>query len=253
MIGHVTLPVAGIVPRAAPPVQIEMKAVKPTLLVGEPLALIVTVGTEAPAVKVLVERARAFVAYEGKPWASGWRESPEGLRTEYVLSYDTRLGDWVFPAPGTYRLVAEHAGVSRSNVVWVEVKAPTGDEKAVHDALRRLGPQLIAVHRPHRLGALRPLVQRFPHSAYLQEARLNDLNAQIAQAAHSPAQLAALVPEVEAAARVPGPFQPDTLLVLAALHDEIGHQPVARSVYERIARDFPDREAARLARRETRR
>jgi hypothetical protein len=252
-------------------VQIEMKAVKPTLLVGEPLALAVAVRTETPihlgrdlgspsaTLKVLVQRGPAFAAYQGEPWASGWREDDgarEVMRTEYVLSYDTGLSNWVFPAPGAYRLVAQYhdrdTGLFRSNVVTVDVDAPTGDEKAVHDALRRMGPQLIAVHRPHRLSALRPLVQRFPRSVYLQEARLNDLNAQIAQAAHSPAQLAALVPEVEAAARVPGPFQPDALLVLAALHDEIGHKPVARSVYERIAREFPDREAARLARRETR-
>lgn len=246
---------------------IDVRAVKPTLLVGEPLVLVVTVTTNAPIrLKLLVDRGRGFTAYRGKPFASGWQEAEGrggGMRTEYVLSYDTRLGDWLFAAPGTYRLYVESedpsSGPFRSRTVAVGVTAPTGDEKTVHDALRRMGPQLLDVHGAHRLGELGALVQRFPDSAYLQEARLNDLNARIAEAARSPAgpevvreQLAALVPDVEAAARVRGPFQPEVLLVLAALYDEIGHTPVARSVYERIAREFPDREAGRLARRETR-
>jgi hypothetical protein len=256
--------------RVAPPAPIDVRAVKSALLVGEPLVLVVTVRTDPPplpssAPTILVDRGRGFDAYRSTPFASGWHEAAGaggGMRTEYVLAYDTRLGDWLFAAPGTYRLRVEYEDPSlrplRSSTVAIVVTAPTGDEKIVHEALRQMGPRLLDVHRAHHLGELRELVQRFPDSAYLQEARFNDLNARIARAARSSAgpgavreRLAALVPDLEAAARVPGPFQPEVLLVLAALHHEIGNQPLARAVYERIVREFPDREAARLARRET--
>jgi len=260
----------GLDTRATVPAPIEVTAVKSTLLVGEPLALVVTVRTDTPirpsGLRLLVDRGRGFAAYRGTPFASGWHQAEGGsggMRTEYVLAYDTRLDDWLFPAPGAYRLRAEYEdpslGSVRSRPVGIRVIAPTGDAKAVHDALRRMGPRLLDVHHAYRLDQLRPLVRRFPDSAYLQEARFNDLNARIGAAARSSAgpeaareRLTALVPDAEAAARVPGPFQPEALLVLAALHDEIGHTRTARAVYERIVREFPDREAARLARRETR-
>lgn len=280
---------------AAANVTLQVGAVKSTLLVGEPLVLMVTVKTTADvaleadlteptdALKVLIDRGQGFVPYREKRWTSDWRDPGKGpidggQRTlEYVLSYDANLKDWVFPAPGTYRVVVEYQdkdiGPFRSNVLTLTVQAPTGDEKAVHDSLRQMGPGSIGVHQPDRLGPLKPLVDRYSSSVYLQESRINDLNARLSKimGGYDPDEiveggtpdnppkrpdlrpeivrerLSTLVPDAEAVASVPGPFQPDAVLMLAGLYDSTGNEVAARQLYERIVREFPDRQAARLA------
>jgi len=278
--------------------EIQVKAVKSILLVGEPLILSVTattgtsvlippdLGEALDPLKVLVDRGQGFVPYRERRWASTWRDSkqplPDGQQTiEYVLSYDDNLRDWIFPFPGSYRLVVQYVddssgGPFRSNVLTVTVRPPTGDETKVHDALRRMGPQVIGVHQPDRLGQLSSLLEQFPHSVYLQESRINDLDARLAriQSGYDPEEileaatpdnppkppdlrteivrgrLAALLPDAEAVAATPGPFQPEALLILAGLYDSTGGKEAARQTYERIVREFPERQAAKLAQEE---
>jgi len=292
----VALWAAGSLATAADTVQLQATAVKQDLLVGEPLVLMVTMKTgakvaidgdltwrEAP-LKVLIDRGQGFVPYREKRWVSGWREGDKGLLAggqitlEYVLSYDDNLKDSVFPAPVTYRLVVEYRddaiGPFRSNVVTLSVQAPSGDEQTVHDVLRRLGPEVSSIHQADRLSPdLADLVRRFPRSVYLQELRLNDLDARhsrvasgyhpdeppVAGTADDPPprpdlrpgvvseRLAGLVPLASEIAEVPGPFQANSLLVLAGLYAGSGDDQSARQTYERIVREFPNREAAKLA------
>lgn len=287
--------VAAIAPRAkaAESVQLQATAVKQELLVGEPLMLVVTVKTTAAIqldtdllwpespLRVLIDRGSGFTRYLAKNWVSGTRENEKGrlgdgqITQEHVLGFDARLGDWPFPAPGTYRLVVEYQddaiGPFRSNVVALTVRAPTGDEKAVHDELRGIGPDVLGLHLAGRLApAIADLARRFPSSVYLQEQRLNDLDARHsaiasgydpddARPSTDPSTRPDLTPETvrvrqsdllplaNEIADVPGQFQPNALLVLAGLYAGAGDHQTARQTYERIVRDFPNREAARLA------
>jgi hypothetical protein len=179
-----------------------------------------------------------------------------------------------------YRLVVEYqppqpAGAVRSNIVTVTVQAPTGAEQAVYNQLRQMGPGLVVAHEAEFLGpSLDPLVQQYPGSAYLQERRLRDLEARMAdvRSGYEPGHVAEAGtpdypppgpdnrPDTMVArahdllsvaldlSAIPGPFQPDALLQLGHLYYTAGEPDRGLEVLEGIIREFPDREAASMAR-----
>ncbi len=201
------------------------------------------------------------------------------MLVEHVLSYDAKIQRWVFAQPGTYRIVAEYrddvVAATRSNIISVDVTAPAGAEKEVQEALLQWGEQSLAFHVPNRIGvAGRDLLERFPGSVYLQELRLNDLQSRLSGIANGfdpdvppssgnddmpPTRpnfrpdvqrqwLTAVLPDAQDAAGVPGPFQPDAMILLAGIYESLGEDASARALYERVAREFPDRKAGEAAR-----
>jgi hypothetical protein len=198
---------------------------------------------------------------------------PDGVTREFLLGFDATTRDWTFPVPGNYRLVVEYqeptGGPRRSNVVTVTVQAPTGPEQEVRDRLRELGPELVVAHESEPLGNLESLAQDHPQSAYLQERRWRDLDSRMGAIAagyepteqyldppspqnHLPdvavARARGLLPLALEVGEVPGQFQPDVLLKLGHLFYMAGEPERALEVFERVVREFPDREAARIAR-----
>jgi len=238
---------------------------------------------ESPPLKVLIDHGQGFIPYREWTSAIGQRDPgkhpPRGGRMliEYILAYDARTQSWVFPKPGAYGIVVEYrdgALTARSNVVTMNASDPGGDEKEVRDAILEWGEQSLAFHVPNRLGlAGRDLLQRFPTSVYLQELRLNDLNSRLSSIGNGfdpdeppsagddsnpPTRpnfrpevqrqwLTAVLPDAQDAAGVPGPFQPDALILLAGIYESLGDEVSARALYERVAREFPDRKAAEFA------
>lgn len=294
-LGSSVVAFVGVVPCAASDtVKLTVTTVKQTVLVGEPVVLLVTINSTKDLFledsltignrpfRVLVDRGQGFVPYRAEAFVSETASiRPDHLKNgqailEYVLAYDSMIKDWVFPTPGTYRIATEYKdatlGVLRSNSTTVSVVAPTGDDKTVHDTLRRLGPESLGVEMPNRLqGPLAQLAAQYPRSVYLQELRLLDLDARHSSVANGydpddveelnedpPRQpdlrpdtvrgrLAALVPLGEELADIPGQFQADALLVLAGLYNGSGNEEAARQTYQRIVQDFPNRKAAKLA------
>ena len=284
------------VPCRAAGIELTAKAINSSLLTGEPLVLSVRIRADLPVTipgdltpghlpfRILVDRGAGFEPYAEhalgeKDNLSGPGLTPVGVTREFVLGVDKLTGDWTFPAPGTYRLVAEYRASDgpsvRSNVVTVSVKPPAAPEREVYVALRRLGPALVVAHAPKLLDeSLQPLVLQYPSSPYLQEPRLRDLQVRIGDVcsgyepgydvqeggtpANPPpgpdmrpevvrARARDLVPAALNLSSVPGPFQPDVLLTLARLYDVAGLPERASEVYERVASEFPDREAGRVA------
>jgi hypothetical protein len=281
---------------AAQNVSLSARAAAQAFYVGQPLVLVVTVKASQPVTTlnvdlsesggrgplgVFVDRGQGFVPYRALALASGWgddarTELERGERTiEYVLSFDANLGDWIFPAPGTYRIVVEYVdGVTRvrSNEVTVSVTEPSAAEAGVMRSLRELGPALMGHHMPAQLsGAIRDLAEQHPKSVYLQELRLLDLEARVGTIGqgydpddrrpstdlsrkpnHSEdavrTRLATLLPTAQELAEVEGQFQPGALLELGGIYEAMGNEAAARQVFTRIARDFPDRLAAQVAR-----
>jgi hypothetical protein len=234
--------------------------------------------------RVLIDRGSGYVPYveyvlSPAPEHEGAGRVPAGITRELVLGYDAAAREWTFPVPGTYRLVAEYEPAAgspvRSNVATVTVALPTGSEKDVHDRLRQIGPQLVV---PHEIGPLepwiQPLVNEHPQSAYLQGRRLRDLESAMADIGngYEPGQIPQagtpdypppgpdvrpeivqaraqdLLPLAVELGGIAGPFQADALLKLGGLYYMAGQPERGREVFERIVREFPDREAARKAR-----
>jgi hypothetical protein len=166
----------------------------------------------------------------------------------------------------------ETFGVVRSNIVSLTVMAPAGDEKTVHDALRRMGSVLLGLQQPNKLPAeLEPLVERFPDSVYLQEVRLMDLEHRMHHMAEAfdpddptgprpdtkeerrkvaKRLMADLVPLGRSLADIEGQFQPEALRLLARLQAVSGDADGERQTLQRIVRDFPNRAAGNAAREE---
>jgi hypothetical protein len=228
--------------------------------------------------RVLIDRGSGFVPYveyvlTPAPEHEGAGRVPDGITRELLLGYDAATHDWTFAAPGTYRLVVEYQQTTgapvRSNVVTVTVRAPTGADKEVHDGLRQMGPQLIVPHESGPLEPwLEPLVRDYPRSAYLQGRRLRDLESRMGAIVagyepgteyldppppqnHLPEMVRARARDLLSLAadvgEVPGQFQPDALLRLGELYYMAEEPERGREVFERIVREFPDREAARKA------
>jgi len=234
--------------------------------------------------RVLIDRGSGFLPYveyvlSPAPEHEELGRVPAGITRELLLGYDAATRDWTFRAPGTYRLVVEYQQPTgapvRSNVVTLTVQAPTGADKEVHDALLQVGPQLVV---PHESGPLEPWIQSLvrdsPRSAYLQGRRMRDLESRMYdigngyEPGHIPqagtpdypppgpdmrpetvrARAQSLLPLAVELGEIPGPFQPDALLKLGELYCMNGEVERGREVFERIAREFPDREAARKAR-----
>lgn len=282
---------------AADDLRLQLHAPKTEVLVGEPVVIVARIETSLPVERqsdlalesnpfqVLVDRGQGFVRYQEWTSAAGWRDPVkhplQGGRVlvEHVLSYDAKTQRWAFAQPGTYRIVAEYRDdvvpATRSNIISVDVSAPTGAEKEVQEALLQWGEQSLAFHVPNRIGAAgRDLLGRFPGSVYLQELRLNDLQSRLAEIANgfdpdSPPssgnddtpptrpnfrsdvqrqRLTAVLPDAQDAAGVPGPFQPDAMILLAGIYESLGEDTSARALYERVAREFPDRKAGEAGR-----
>jgi hypothetical protein len=275
-----------------PAMRINAWAVKEELLVGEPLILSATVTTSGRVrldkdlswsqspLRVLIDRGRGFTRYLEKVWVSDWYDAGDGIlpggtaTMEYVLSYDSYLNDWVFPKAGIYRVVLEYDGArpQRSNVITVTVREPTGVERAVHGRLRQMGPEVLGLHIPNVMPrGLGALLREYPASVYLQEQRLNDLDARLAlvqvgkdphRVGGEPApfervdlrgqtmkeRLESLLPMAIDAAEVPGQFQAEALGRLADIYKSVGDEEAALSTRDRIVREFPNRSVARRMR-----
>ena len=258
-------------------VVITVKASQPVATLNVDLS---EAGGKGP-LRVLVDRGQGFVAYRALALASGWgddgrTELARGERTiEYVLSFDANLGDWIFPITGSYRVVVEYVDGSvraRSNEVTVSAIEPSAAEAVVMRSLRTLGPAIIGHHTPARLaGAIGDLAEQHPTSAYLQEVRLLDLEARIGAIGqgydpddqrpstdisrkpdHSEntvrGRLATLLPTALDLAEIEGQFQPGALLELGGIYEALGNESAAHQIFTRIARDFPTRFAAQVAR-----
>jgi hypothetical protein len=294
-LGVATSITCGALPANASTLEISACVVKRELLVGEPVVLHVRFSGTAPVklrgdltdpylLRVLVDRGQGFVQFREKKWHGGTpvvdTAPPTGgsESREYVLSYDANTSDWTFPRPGTYSLAVEYAhpelGLRRSNSVTVAVRSPSGDEQAVHDELRRLGPEFISVNAPNWLGRAAGLVSRYPTSVYLQKERLNDLAARLSrvhngydpnQQPSEPGQpletpdvtsatvmsrKEALVSLADSISEVPGPFQPLALYQSGLLHQDTGDDETAQAIFRRIVKEFPDRLVASAAREE---
>ena len=265
---------------------------KTRLLAGEPLVLGMTftgmsalywdtLSRENTHLRILVDRGSGFVPYFPQKSFSTWSEGKKTIlkdrraESEVSLEYDANLGDWVFPAAGRYRVVVEYQESAvglrvRSRAVTIEVAAPIGAEKTVHDAVRQLGPAFLASDTPGRLPAeLVPLVEAFPRSVYLQGVRQADLEYRMHLASEAfdpddpeakrPANrtervsaarrlLTDLLPLGRAVAEAEGQFQPDALLMLARLQAISGDDAARVETLRRIVREFPARAAADVAR-----
>lgn len=197
---------------APAPVSFELRALKSTYLVGEPVVIILTQRGSAQfhneswmslwrggtRFRLLLDRGQGFTNYRRRRMDSGQGGDTDikvtiedGTTSEYVLAYDESIGDWPFPAPGRVRLMVEYEdedlGIIRSNVLSLEITAPEGEEKAVYDALRAApnrGSALFLALNPPEMSGLsaweQELVERFPRSVYLQAARIRDLEARVA-------------------------------------------------------------------------
>lgn len=274
---------------------IRLMAVKTDLLVGEPLVLLATYEAGPFAVfvagdlahgghtKVMIDRGTGFQPFAAREFVTACEAEgygPQRLQgghatIEYVLSYDEGLEDWVFPKPGRHRVALEGtdgAGrLTRSNEVVIHVSRPRGDEKVVHDALRSLGALMLDAW-PWAMpltGDLARLASAHPRSAYLQWARIRDVQARAKSLAEGfdpedaetplaeDSKLAkklgeqkvdALVPVAQELAEIPGQFQPEALLTLATLQEGEAQW----GTIERLGRNFPRRAAGREARQRLR-
>jgi len=240
--------------------------------------------------RIVVDRGQGFTRYRAKRLysLSGWGEEEaevkDGERAEFVLSYDDNIHDCIFPSPGTVRVAVEYEdeqlGLIRSNVVTLGIKAPDGGEKEVHDVLGALPDRgttyLMDLNGPGGTaipGWEAALMAEHPRSVYLQGPRVRTLEARVASVTDAidpsdptspPAsdhetrerllreRRVAFLPEAEdlAADLEGGQFEPDALLLLAGLVSEAGDDDRADSIFARIARDFPDRLAGRIAKEE---
>lgn len=186
------------------------------------------------------------------------------------------LGNWVFATPGSYRIVVEHrlagAGVSRSNAVTVAVSQPTGDDATVFaqiGAHRDAWDFLSYQHAPGDLPAsLKALLTGHPHSPYLQRARFQQIErwavrAQrgcdpegvepcfsppaVERAAAIRQHAASVIPRIQPML-VPGnPWAAEALRTLSYLQSGAGDQAGHIATLQRLAREFPDRNAGRWA------
>jgi hypothetical protein len=271
-----------------------LQVAKADILAGEPIIVLVTLKGQAaldleadltfPAApfKILIDRGHGFVPYVEKSfWPDDQDLSKTPLangeeRLEYVLSVDDATGDWIFLVPGAYPVVAEYhddtLGPVRSNVVTVNVRAPSGEEKTVHDALRARGPSVLGDHHAGWAGELVDLIQAHPRSVYLQEPRLLDLRfrqhnvidgydpmADPDTEEYPPprpnflpgvqkAWFESLLPAAEELATTAGQLEPDALLELGGIYQAVGETDRARSIFGDIVERFPLRKAAVSAR-----
>ena len=100
-------------------IDITAKAVNPSLLVGEPLVLSVTMRADVPVVfptdlmspglpfRVLIDRGSGLVPYveyspPPGPESVGTGPQPDGLTREFILAFDAATRDWTFPSAGTF-------------------------------------------------------------------------------------------------------------------------------------------------------
>jgi hypothetical protein len=179
---------------------IKLHAIKNTLLIGEPVVIVLDIHSQArldledeltyasAPLKLLIDRGEGFAPYVERSWIDGERDSNKRVLPgghdilEYVLSIDDATGDWVFPRPGAYALVVEYddadTGIVRSNVIRVDVKPPEGSERVVFEVLRSLSPEDKGVHDSAPLAILSTLAAEHASSAYLQAARLAHLRFQ---------------------------------------------------------------------------
>jgi hypothetical protein len=199
-----------------------------------------------------------------------------------VLAYDDAIQDWIFPAPGRPRLAVEYedsdTGVIRSSPVAIKVIAPRGDEKTIHDAIRSIpgaGPRFLShLDSPGRYFATKAASSFGPNyrtSVYLQGPRQRDLDYRLSDISDrenpdDPTSAPSsdpnrrrelvrqrrleLLSEAEEIAQdlCGGQFEPDALVTLASLYVDAGNDAHAREIYQRVAREFPDRRTAIAAR-----
>jgi hypothetical protein len=287
---------------ATTPISFELRTLKKTYLAGEPVVVLLTIRGSADLFlewsaeelaeagspfRFLVDRGRGFTRYRTRKVYTYTLDSDrvrrgDGECLERILSYDDATKDWLFPAPGSVQLMAEYEdpaiGLVRSAPVELEIVAPTGDEKVVHDLLRdTYGPTFLAGLELSDVrfytAAAASLVQRYPRSVYLQAARVMDLDYRVShisdrldpQDRTSPPpkdralreqltreRRAAFLPEAEGLAHdlEGGQFAPGALLTLAHLYQSTGDEARARDLFPRIATEFPDRAAGREALKE---
>ena len=283
-----------LIPAAAQPAELELSldVSKSELLVAEPLLAIATLKGTRPVlgqgsqVGVLVDTGAGFVPFKPPSFGVSCGEGataqvppPEGRLIEFFLAHNAATGDWVFPSPGRYRLVAEYRepglAAVRSSIVTVKVQAPTGDEAAVFSDIARLGRLALEVDwntlppsapRPDLLA----IALRYPASVYLQHVRLLALKDRIwgfswrgqdpdgpdvaagsdrkAIAAFARPRVVRLLPDLHELVGTAGQFEPEALDLLAGVQEDAGDVDGARATYERIVRDYPNRYVTQQAR-----
>jgi hypothetical protein len=275
---------------------VTMTAAKTRIVVDEPVVVTVTfsgfrdvylgqsLARDNPYFAVLIDRGAGYSPFSYKLFMSTNSE-PSGRRPlkgkplvmDVPLSFDNTLGDWAFPKPGRYSVVAEYrhsAGATlRSNVINITAVAPTGEEAEAHEALKPLrSTTLVEVEMgPANLGKLASYAERFPRSVYLQRARVQDLEYRIDQAREgrdpdgqegpvptardavrelSAKYMARLLPLAEELAGIEGSFQPRALFTLALVQNANGDKAGRKRTLERLVAEFPGRWNAQEARKE---
>jgi hypothetical protein len=290
--------------QAQGPFQLQLETAKPRYLVGEPVVVVVTqrgtatihdegwvgLGAATSPLRILVDRGAGFARFQRRVlYPLGERTSvrtvvPDLRRQEFVLSFDDAIGDVVFPAAGSARIVVEYRdetlGTVRSNVAVVDVAAPDGAESLAYQRLRALperGQQfyldLTAADDAPQLSdaASQQLIAAAGGSVYVQGARVRSLAFRVGHPSDrfdpgnlaNPAPIdrgerrrlarqrrAALVNEAEAllADLTGGQFEPDALAVLAATYEANDQDALARQTWQRIVDGFPRRAASDEAR-----
>jgi hypothetical protein len=255
---------------------------KTTYLVGEPVVMTVTqhgrariypdgwirMGIAGAHVRVLVDRGRGFQRFQRKvlsapltDW-SGPVVLDDGLRQEFVLSYDDAIGDVVFPAAGQVRIAFEYEdatiGRVRSNVVTLLIEDPEGEERGAWDAIRALPGRGEQFYLDLTVEAGAPdlsdsgsqaILAAFPRSVYVQGARVRSFERHVPLPSDRFGG-AVLLQEAEALADdlAGGQFEPDALAVLAVVYEASGQSERASETWQQIIDRFPRRVAADEAR-----
>jgi len=281
-----------------------LETAKPGYLIGEPVVVTITqhgtaaiydegwegLGVDDAHLRILVDRGSGFTRFRRRVlYSTGERSAvgtlvPDGRRQEFVLSFDEAIGDVLFPAAGTFRIVVEYRdetlGIVRSNVSTVVVSQPSDAELETYRRLRNLPERGVQFYldltSPDDAPPLsdddsRQIVAAFPRSVYLQGARVRSLNLRVSRPSdrfdpddpHSPAPMdrrernrlvrdrrAALVSEAQALVSdlAWGQFEPDALAVLASTYEANGQDDLARQTWQRVIDQFPNRQAADDAR-----
>ena len=278
---------------SANPIEITLGVVKSRVMVGEPVVIQLTLRSSVAVqgfdshlkalsqyapFRILVDRGHGLVPY--REHEIGGSSAPPDVAipiggeqtAEYVLSTDSNIDDFMFPAPGTYRLVAEYRhpelGAIRSNEIAIAVEPPSDAERPVLEELRRLGHRTLAYHGPNSLAYLEPLVEQYPNSVYLQELRLNDLQGKLSQvgACYNPGSIPgerggpdcttdtqrrryqSLLALAQDVASVEGVFRPEALLELAGVYKAVDNSAAEQATLREIVEEYPNRvRAVRLA------
>jgi hypothetical protein len=182
-------------------------------------------------------RTRAFVL-----GVSGGRDEAQDLHFAFA-----------FPKPGRYKLVAEYAGLVRSNEVTVTVTAPKGTEAELFSKHLQPRPELLTTHglEARNRPVLEKLLLDYTSRRHLAEPQLMLWVRGIGDRLGVPAaagELKQLIGQIETTSWPDNPFDEDRLGLAADTYARIGEAENAARVYAELVQKYPDGAPAAEAR-----